>query len=89
MPEPLQGRHKSSKYLIRLEADICGLQHREEFIFKRTGRMVGGLIGYVLLGPIKLGRADAKRAVAFLSRKQAVGFPHPSAGVRLQGPDRV
>ena len=51
--------------------------------------MVGGLIGDVLLDPVKLGWGDAERSVASLPGKQAVGFSHPSAGVRLQGPYRV
>jgi len=89
MPEPLQGRHRSGENVIRLDTDICGLQHREELVFKRTSCMVGGLIGDVFLDLIQLGGADAERAVAVLPSKQVVGFSHPSTGVRLQGPYRV
>ena len=83
MPEPLQGRHKSNKNVIWLETYVCGLQHREEFLLKRMRGVVRGLIGDVLLDLIELGWADAERSVAFLPSEQAVGFPHPSAGVRL------
>ena len=89
MPSPFRGGTNQTKNAVRLDTDICGLQHRQELVFKRTGCMVGRLIGDVLLYSFQLGWADAERPVASLPDKQAICFSHPSAGVRLQGPYRV
>src|SRR5664280_661931 len=64
--EPLQRRHSLCKRAVRLNRDVCGLQHRGELLLKRMRGVVGGLIGDVLLDPIELRWADAERAVAFL-----------------------
>ena len=87
--EPLQRRHSLCKRAVRLNRDVCGLQHRQELLLKRMRGVVSGLIGDVLLDPIELRWADAERAVAFLPGKHAICFSHLSAGVRLQGSHRI
>ena len=50
---------------------------------------MGELIGNVLLDPIELGWAHTERSVALLPCKRGRRFPHPSAGVCLQGPHGI
>src|SRR5208337_4891603 len=78
------GAAQSDENAVRLETDICRLQHRQELLLKRICPMMGWLVGDVLLHTFQLGWAHAERSVSLLPSKRGRRFPHPAAGVCLQ-----